>query len=97
MPKPGYMCITLKTEIVKLLKNRAKVEKMGLNELLLHLLRVEQSCHGGVRGFESRPPHHFAEKSQLSGSFNPMDGTVLGQSRGLSGGFELERLIKAYV
>jgi hypothetical protein len=57
MPKPGYMCITLKTEIVKLLKNRAKVEKMGLNELLLHLLRVEQSCHGGVRGFKSRPPH----------------------------------------
>jgi len=25
-----------------------------------------------------------------------MDGTVLGQPRGLSGGFELERLIKAY-
>ena len=38
MPKPGYTCVTLKTEVVRLLKIRAREEGLGLNELLLRLL-----------------------------------------------------------
>jgi len=58
MPKPGYTCITLKTEVVRLLKTRARMEKMGLNELLLRLLHG-RCCPSepGVGG--SNPPGPF--------------------------------------
>ncbi|MEM1569559.1 MAG: hypothetical protein QXG56_02435 [Candidatus Bathyarchaeia archaeon] len=57
MPKPGYTSITLKSEVVRLLKLRAREKGLGVNELLIYLLELGRSCHGGVRGFESRPPH----------------------------------------
>ena len=41
MPKPGYACITLKADVVKLLKQRAEEEGLGLDELLLKLLEKD--------------------------------------------------------
>ena len=42
MPKPGYASITLRKEVVKLLKQRAEEERLGLNELLLKLLEKDR-------------------------------------------------------
>jgi len=44
MPKPGYACITLKADVVKLLKQRAE-EELGLDELLLKLLEKDCPIH----------------------------------------------------
>jgi hypothetical protein len=47
MPKPGYACITLKAGVVQLLRKRAREYGMGLNRLILQLLR-EEDCPGTV-------------------------------------------------
>jgi hypothetical protein len=39
MPKPGYASITLKADVARLLKTEAEKRRLGLNELLLKLLK----------------------------------------------------------
>ena len=43
MSKPGYACIILKAGMVQLLRKRARESGMGLNRLILQLLR-EEDC-----------------------------------------------------
>gem|GEM_PF-3243049 len=42
MPKPGYISITLKQDVAKLLKAKAESESIGINELLFKLLSEDR-------------------------------------------------------
>ena len=55
MPKPGYTCITLKTEVARLLKEYARERGLGLNKLILQLLR-EEDCPGTVPSMMEKQP-----------------------------------------
>ena len=64
MPKKGYTGITLKTEIAKLLRQKAKKSGLTINQYLLWLLNQKEAqiksllslWPVGPRGFKSRTP-----------------------------------------
>ena len=76
MPKPGYACITLKEEVVRLLKQRAGEEGLGLNEFISKLL--EKDC--------PRTVPSIVESRDLN---NPSAGLFLESTPGV--GFEPTR------
>ena len=67
MPKRGYVSLTVRAEVAELVRRAAREHGLGVGELIK--LAVHTYCHGGVRGFESRPPHPVSEKSMFSEFF----------------------------
>jgi len=65
MPKPGYGAITIPLTLKEQLTAMAKASNQSVPKLLEQLITDLRSSGVGLRGFKSRPPHHFCIDRQF--------------------------------